>query len=85
MGPGSRSLGSLVRDDVNFVPEADFIFQTANDSLVGGPSFRDGALAPDPESRDSGFDASHRPRNDGLRLRIPAARCARVVHEPFAL
>jgi hypothetical protein len=25
------------------------------------PSFRDGALAPDPESRDSGFDASHRP------------------------
>src|ERR1700709_1392304 len=24
-------------------------------------SFRDGALAPDPESRDSGFDASHRP------------------------
>src|SRR4029077_4054868 len=25
------------------------------------PSFRDGALAPDPESRDSGFDALHRP------------------------
>jgi 4-hydroxy-tetrahydrodipicolinate synthase len=25
------------------------------------PSFRDGALAPDPESRDSGFDAAHRP------------------------
>src|SRR5260221_11942112 len=24
-------------------------------------SFRDGAQAPDPESRDSGFDASHRP------------------------
>jgi hypothetical protein len=24
-------------------------------------SFRDGAFAPDPESRDSGFDASHRP------------------------
>jgi len=24
-------------------------------------SFRDGALAPDPESRDSGLDASHRP------------------------
>ena len=24
-------------------------------------SFRDGAPAPDPESRDSGFDASHRP------------------------
>jgi len=24
-------------------------------------SFRDGAQAPDPESRDSGFDATHRP------------------------
>src|SRR5207237_9738449 len=24
-------------------------------------SFRDGAQAPDPESRDSGFDAAHRP------------------------
>jgi hypothetical protein len=29
--------------------------------LVVLSSFRDGALAPDPESRDSGFDASHRP------------------------
>src|SRR5580704_8525895 len=28
---------------------------------IPGSSFRDGALAPDPESRDSGFDASHRP------------------------
>src|SRR5882762_4807660 len=28
------------------------------------PSFRDGALAPDPESRDSGF-ALRAPRNDG--------------------
>src|SRR5581483_6454185 len=27
-------------------------------------SFRDGALAPDPESRDSGFDADASPRND---------------------
>src|SRR5580698_4609018 len=25
------------------------------------PSFRDGAQAPDPEPRDSGLDASHRP------------------------
>jgi hypothetical protein len=41
-------------------------------------SFRDGALAPDPESRDSGLDASHRPgmtvllrrvRNGGLKFR----------------
>src|ERR1700748_2469648 len=30
------------------------------------PSFRDGALAPDPESRDSGFDADASPRNDEL-------------------
>src|SRR5271154_5103432 len=29
--------------------------------LMEPPSFRDGALAPDPESRDSGLDASHRP------------------------
>ena len=28
---------------------------------VSRSSFRDGAQAPDPESRDSGFDASHRP------------------------
>jgi hypothetical protein len=48
-------------------------------------SFRDGALAPDPESRDSGFDATHRPgmtdgcANDGWpHLRIPAAYFARV-------
>jgi hypothetical protein len=29
------------------------------------PSFRDGALAPDLESRDSGFDAAHRPGMTG--------------------
>src|ERR1700739_2197336 len=28
---------------------------------IGTRSFRDGARAPDPKSRDSGFDASHRP------------------------
>src|SRR6478672_13196588 len=32
------------------------------------PSFRDGALAPDPESRDSGFDASHRRGMTASRL-----------------
>src|SRR5437660_9644497 len=48
-------------------------------------SFRDGALAPDPESRDSGFDASHRPGmtewiassrslSSGARSRDPLAR-----------
>src|SRR6202165_1493441 len=47
------------------------------------PSFRDGALAPDPESRDSGLDASHRPgmtasgllrfaRNDVVRRSLAA-------------
>src|SRR5882724_413139 len=34
-------------------------------------SFRDGALAPDPESRDSGFDASHRPGMTGPALIKP--------------
>src|SRR5437667_10591672 len=34
------------------------------------PSFRDGALAPDPESRDSGFDAAHRP---GMTILTPPA------------
>ncbi len=52
------------------------------------PSFRDGASAPDPESRDSGFDASHRPGMTGsyfqMRLRDLAARSARAVHNPFA-
>src|SRR2546429_9441815 len=33
--------------------------------LSGDPSFRDGASAPDPESRDSGF-ALRAPRNDGV-------------------
>src|SRR5437899_1359557 len=40
-------------------------------------SFRDGALAPDPEPRDSGFDAAASPRNDGeldWADRIVAAR-----------
>jgi error-prone DNA polymerase len=40
-------------------------------------SFRDGALAPDPEPRDSGFDANASPRNDGetdWADRIVAAR-----------
>ncbi len=34
------------------------------------PSSRDGSLAPDPESRDSGFDALHRP---GMTVAISAA------------
>jgi hypothetical protein len=38
-----------------------FVNASASDEAIQSPSFRDGALAPDPESRDSGFDASHRP------------------------
>src|SRR5260370_31705676 len=38
------------------------------------PSFRDGALAPDPESRDSGFDASHRPGMTGKSIHIVAPK-----------
>ena len=56
------------------------------------------SAGPDPESRDSGFDASHRPgmtesgslplRNDvetqvHIRLRDLAARCARALQELF--
>src|SRR6266436_2468424 len=37
-------------------------------TMFSTPSFRDGALAPDPESRDSGFDASHRPGMTGRLL-----------------
>jgi hypothetical protein len=32
-----------------------------DEMVIENSSFRDGAQAPDPESRDSGFDASHRP------------------------
>src|SRR5258706_14215886 len=70
MGPGSRSrslssggasrrpVGSLVRDDVD---EAifPFNFQTVI------PGWSEG---PDPESRDSGLDASHRPGMTGSGL-----------------
>src|SRR5439155_2396870 len=35
--------------------------QTCAPPIYHFPSFRDGALAPDPESRDSGFCALHRP------------------------
>ena len=40
-------------------------------TTVRGSSFRDGALAPDPESRDSGLDASHRPGMTSHVLAIP--------------
>ena len=42
------------------------------------PSFRDGALAPDPESRDSGFDAFASPRNDGGCICLPS--CEALVN-----
>src|SRR5258706_12905914 len=42
MGPGSRSLRSLVRDDVDRMwrDNSRFNFQTVNDSSVDGASFR---------------------------------------------
>ena len=47
---------------------------------VLNPSFRDGALAPDPESRDSGFDASHRPGMTGdWKQRNPVDSCALLI------
>src|SRR5258708_35026831 len=80
MGPGSRSrslssggasrrpVGSLVRDDVD---EAifPFNFQTVI------PGWSEG---PDPESRDSGLDASHRPGMTGSGLLRGGCHRARV-------
>src|SRR5258706_8635672 len=39
-----------------------------SDEAIQKPSFRDGASAPDPESRDSGLDPFASPRNDGPYL-----------------
>src|SRR5260221_11283743 len=39
---------------------------TGSAKQSGKLSFRDGALTPDPESRDSGFDAFASPRNDAV-------------------
>ena len=44
-----------------------------SDEAIHPLSFRDGALAPDPESRYFGFNAAHRPRN-GRRFLIPYPR-----------
>src|SRR5882724_3853454 len=45
--------------------------------MIIAPSFRDGALAPDPESRDSGFARlALAPRNDGENLQLPQQRIA---------
>src|ERR1019366_2774995 len=38
--------------------------------LITVRSFRDGPSGPDPESRDSGFDASHRPGMTGKVLTV---------------
>src|SRR5882724_2454756 len=43
------------------------------DSPFQTSSFRDGALAPDPESRHSGLDASHRPGMTDSNERAPRA------------
>jgi hypothetical protein len=47
-------------------------------------SFRDGALAPDPESRDSGFDALHRPGMTASLRDLAACFRARFALERFA-
>ena len=47
------------------------------------------SAGPDPESRDSGFDASHRPGMTAFHFQIHiyalAARCARVIDKSLAL
>src|SRR5215217_4362660 len=49
--------GLLAEADDEIVDVEDDVGHAATLHL----SFRDGAAAPDPESRDSGFDAAHRP------------------------
>src|SRR5256714_15683849 len=53
-------------------------------------SFRDGALAPDPESRDSGFDASHRPgmtenKEIGMAFRQRRERLRSILNGPSCI
>ena len=78
-GEGCRhDSGALRRGDADSRPE-----------LLGclklNRSFRDGAPAPDPESRDSGFDALHRPgmTTSGL-LRRCAHTCACSFRKPYS-
>src|SRR5262249_50566811 len=72
-GEGVELVGPVQRDGEDLV--LDLVF----DGLIGHggflpehfqASFRDGAQAPDPEPRDSGFDASHR---SGMTLRVTSS------------
>jgi len=61
---GQRKAKYFLRQDwttqISLIRLAKFDFARTRFGL----SFRDGASAPDPESRDSGFDADASPRND---------------------
>src|ERR1700726_60432 len=46
---------------IRIVPQPKGQLARGSQAKQSKPSFREGALAPDPESRHSGFDASHRP------------------------
>ncbi len=73
-------------------------FSKSHDNSVVGPSFRGDVkhrtrnleipglvLSDHPGMTNDGLLRRFAPRNDvKLRVRIPAARCARAVHEPFA-
>jgi hypothetical protein len=80
----ARSSRATTAEGVAFNEVQSIQFQTANDSSVRGSSFRDGALAPDPESRDSGLDASHRPGMTGHDSAFPRREAPEVLQEPFA-
>src|SRR5580704_4404380 len=43
----------------------------AHPNSANAPSFRDTRLRVDPESRDSGFDATHRPGMTSTRRKLP--------------
>src|SRR5437879_103518 len=68
--PDQRSLCSLVRDDVNFVPEAGSNFQTAETISDTTPRSR-GAMRPS-------FYKNHPPRKQRAQG-MPGARCARSL------
>jgi hypothetical protein len=87
-----RDIEPSIQMDQAPVQTPDSIFKQPTKIPVGRPSFRDGALAPDLRCAIAHRGISRfrvrcfaSPRNDGLRLRIPAAGFARVVHEAFAL
>src|ERR1019366_3664938 len=71
-----RQIGEIFRPQ-----RPSWRYSTGRSLSVGLLSFRDGASALDPESRDSGLDAMHRPgMTEILRLRSSQSREAlRIV------